>query len=238
MTKYLIVNADDFGLSLGVNAGIARAHEVGVLTSASLMARCGSVDDAVAYALDHPRLSLGLHVDLGEWAFRKGEWAPIYQRVHVDDEGAVTDEVAAQLALFHELVGRNPTHLDSHQHVHRREPVRSVLRRAAKLLGVPLREYTSGIGYSGQFYGQTTEGEPLPELISVHGLLRILATLPDGITELSCHPGSDGVANTTYRDERGVELATLCDSSVISALNTLGIQLCSFQSPVVEALTA
>jgi predicted glycoside hydrolase/deacetylase ChbG (UPF0249 family) len=108
----------------------------------------------------------------------------------------------------------------------------------AKLLGVPLRECTGGIRYSGRFYGQTTEGEALPELISVDGLLRILAELPDGITELGCHPGSDDILNTTYRGERGVEVATLCDGNVVSALKTLGIEMCSFASPVIRAVVS
>jgi hypothetical protein len=63
----LIVNADDFGLSGGVNAGIMAAHEHGIVTSASLMVRW----PAARYAAGHPRMSLGLHLDLGEWAFTR-----------------------------------------------------------------------------------------------------------------------------------------------------------------------
>jgi predicted glycoside hydrolase/deacetylase ChbG (UPF0249 family) len=64
--RTLIVNADDFGLTSGVNAGIARAHEEGILTSASLMVRWPAAAEAAAYAARTPGLSVGLHVDLGE----------------------------------------------------------------------------------------------------------------------------------------------------------------------------
>ena len=67
---YLIVNADDFGQSPGVNRGVIAAHERGVVTSTSLMVRWPSAAAAAAYAREHPALSVGLHVDLGEWACR------------------------------------------------------------------------------------------------------------------------------------------------------------------------
>jgi hypothetical protein len=70
--KYLIVNADDFGLSPDVNQGIVTAHEQGIVTSASLMVRWPAAAAAGAFGRDHPALSLGLHLDLGECTFRNG----------------------------------------------------------------------------------------------------------------------------------------------------------------------
>ena len=71
-TRYLIVNADDFGQSHGVNRGIMQAHRRGIVTSASLMVRWLAASEAAAYAREHPSLSLGLHVDLGEKIFPLG----------------------------------------------------------------------------------------------------------------------------------------------------------------------
>src|SRR6266480_4583843 len=116
--RSVIVNADDFGLSSGVNRGIAEAHRHGIVTSASLMVRKPAAIDAVAIARDCPELSLGLHLDLGEWAYRDGEWQPLYEVVDVADADAVRYEVLQQFDRFCELTGRTPTHLDSHQHVH------------------------------------------------------------------------------------------------------------------------
>ena len=83
--RYLIVNADDFGLSEGVNRGIIRAHEQGILTSASLMVRWPAAAEAARYAAQHPRLSVGLHLDLAEWVYRDDQWVPRYQVVPPDD---------------------------------------------------------------------------------------------------------------------------------------------------------
>src|SRR4051794_39741974 len=78
MQRYLIVNADDFGQSRGVNAGIVEAHERGVVTSASLMVRWPAAAEAAACARSHPRLAVGLHLDLGEWECRDGTWVARY----------------------------------------------------------------------------------------------------------------------------------------------------------------
>src|SRR5579884_523282 len=101
--KHLIVNADDFGLSAGVNRGIIEAHEHGIVTSASLMVRWPATTEAAAYSRDHPDLSLGLHVDLSEWAYRHETWVPLYQVVPTDDITAVADEVLRQLTTFRAL---------------------------------------------------------------------------------------------------------------------------------------
>jgi predicted glycoside hydrolase/deacetylase ChbG (UPF0249 family) len=226
--RYLIVNADDFGLSPGVNRGILAAHERGIVTSASLMVRWPAAAEAAACGRTHPRLSLGLHVDLGEWAYRDGAWVTAYEVVPGDDAPAVAEEVSRQLAAFRSLVGRDPTHLDSHQHVHRSEPVGAIMRAAAHDLGVPLRACGPAVRYCGDFYGQTGKGFPVPEAISVAGLIRILAALPPGLTELGCHPALGDDLETMYRRERAEEVKTLCDPRVRAALAAEGIELCSF----------
>src|SRR4051812_9848181 len=116
LPKYLIVNADDFGLSAGINRGIIEAHERGIVTSTSLMVRGAAAGEAAQYALAHPELSVGLHVDLCEWAHRGGEWLRLYEVVPFDDAAAVAREVARQLDAFRAHIGHSPTHVDSHQH--------------------------------------------------------------------------------------------------------------------------
>jgi predicted glycoside hydrolase/deacetylase ChbG (UPF0249 family) len=226
--KYLIVNADDFGQSPGVNRGIIEAHEHGIVTSTSLMTRWPSAEAAALYAREHPTLSVGLHVDLGEWAYREGDWLPLYRVVSLDDVGAVKKEIAAQLTTFRRLLGRDPTHIDSHQHVHLREPVRSALVEIARHLQIPLRHFTPGIYYCGSFYGQTAKGSPLPEFISVEALHDILKALPKELTELGCHPGEVNDLDTMYGSERAEELKVLCNPQIRTTISTLGVELCSF----------
>jgi predicted glycoside hydrolase/deacetylase ChbG (UPF0249 family) len=228
--RYLIVNADDFGQGPGVNRGIVAAHECGVVTSASLMVRWPAAAEAAEYARRRPELSLGLHLDLGEWTYRDGVWEPVYEVVALDDQAGVADEVARQLDAFRRLTGANPSHLDSHQHVHLREPVRSAALAAACRLNVPLRTCTPEVRYCGDFYGQTAEGHRLPDAIGVTALLALVATLPAGVTELGCHPGEGEIANTMYVHERAREVETLCHFRVRAALAAERVELCSFRN--------
>jgi predicted glycoside hydrolase/deacetylase ChbG (UPF0249 family) len=229
-TRHLIVNADDLGQSPGVNQGVITAHERGIVTSASLMVRWPAAESAAAYARAHPDLAVGIHVDLGEWVFREETWVRLYEVVPRNDRARVADEVSRQLAEFRRLVGRQPTHIDSHQQVHRQEPVRSILLGVARDLGVPLRGYSRVVRYCGDFYGQTAEGSPLPGLIGVENMIAILTALPGGFTELGCHPGLGDDLETMYRTERTEEVNVLCDPRVRTAIRSLGIRLCSFSA--------
>jgi predicted glycoside hydrolase/deacetylase ChbG (UPF0249 family) len=229
-TRYLIVNADDFGRSAGVNRGIIQAHERGIVTSAGLMVRWPAAREAAEYGRGRPVLSLGLHFDLGEWAYRGGRWVALYEVVPVTDRSGVEEEARAQLATFRRLTGRGPTHLDSHQHIHRHEPVLSVLAELARRLGIPLRGCSPQVRYCGDFYGQTGRGEPHPGAVTPMALVRILEGLPAGVTELGCHPGMDDGLGSMYRRERDEEVKVLCDPSVREAIAAGGIVLCSFGS--------
>src|SRR5918999_3961401 len=102
--RYLIVNADDFGRSFGVNRGIIEAHEKGIVTSASLRVRWPAAAAAAASAKERPSLGLGLHLDLGEWAYKEGAWTAVYEVVPADDASAVKEETARQLVSFRRLV--------------------------------------------------------------------------------------------------------------------------------------
>ncbi len=228
--RYLIVNADDFGQSTGVNQGIIKAHEHGVVTSASLMVRWPAAAEAAAYSRRRPGLSLGLHLDLGEWTFSAGSWVPLYRVTALEDPDCVRREVAEQLAAFRRLTGKEPSHLDSHQHVHQREPVQSIVLELAEKLGIPLRHFCHHVSYCGDFYGQTPEGSPIPDRISVDGLIQILARLSPGWTELSCHPAVEADFDTLYRHERAHELEVLCDPLVRDAMSGMNVEFCSFES--------
>lgn len=226
--RVIVVNADDFGRSPGVNAGIVHAFEHGIVTSATMMVRWPAAEAAADYARANPELSVGLHLDLAEWEYRDGQWNALYEVIDSDDPTAAEREVAAQLERFHDLLGRPPTHLDSHQHVHQHDPVRSALTRAGRKLGVPVRHVTPGITYCGGFYGQDGEGNPYPDAITVDALIALLRDLPPGVTELGCHPGFADDLDNVYRDERRSEVETLCDARVRASLDELGIDLRPF----------
>jgi predicted glycoside hydrolase/deacetylase ChbG (UPF0249 family) len=235
-SRTLIVNADDFGLSAGVNAGIIAAHQNGIVTSASLMVRQPAARQAAELAANHPELSVGLHIDLCEWIFREDTWHLAYEAVPMNDDAAIEREVLAQLNQFRALTGHIPTHLDSHQHVHRNEPVRSIVLHHADRHALALRGETPGLHYCGAFYGQSNKGELYPKGIAPEHLIDVLRSLPDGVTELGCHPANTLDFKSVYLQERLTELQSLCDPQVRTALERESIRLCGFLDPAVQGL--
>jgi len=225
--RRLIVNADDFGRSPGVNRGILHCHEHGIVTSASLMVRWPDAAEAAASARGSS-LAIGLHFDLGEWVFREGEWRARYEVLPEVRAETVAVELDRQLERFYELVGAPPTHFDSHQHVHNEQPTKSVVVARGAELGVPVRAATPEVTYSGAFHGQDGRGTPVPDAITVDALLGVIDSLPNGTTELGCHPAAVVDHESTYAEERLREVEALCDPRVRAALERQQVKLLSF----------
>jgi len=222
----LIVNADDFGYSEGVNRGILEAHEHGIVTSASLMVNRRAATQAAVYARQHDELDLGLHVELRRWRVRWRPWPSNGSERRL--AAAVTRDVAEQLDRFRRLVGRDPTHLDSHHHRHRIDSLRPVFMSLAQELQIPLRQFDPLIRFCGYFYGQA-DGRPNHEAITPRALIELLEGLPLGVTELCSHPGYTDGLKDWYREERVQEVRTLCHPSVSEAIERLGITLTTFR---------
>ncbi len=218
--RCIVVNADDLGLSPGVNQGIAVAHRRGVVTSASLMVERPASREGADLAHDLPGLSVGLHADLTD-----AEGQELAGRDAVRRCEAVLER---QLDRFQELLGRLPTHLDSHHNVHRDPLLLPSFLELADRHRLPLREH-SPVRHVGSFYGQWN-GETHLEQISVRGLIGLLETeLRDGVTEIACHPGcADPQLRSSYRREREAELSTLCDPAVLEFLSARHIRLVGF----------
>jgi predicted glycoside hydrolase/deacetylase ChbG (UPF0249 family) len=225
--RWLIVNADDLGLSAGTNRGIFEAHEHGIVTSASLMVNRPAAPEAVDQSRDYPRLSVGLHVDVGDWLYQDGQWRQTLEIVPANDPAQVRAEFLRQLRQFEKLTGRTPTHIDSHHNVHRHKTLRRIFIETARVVGVSLRGFSPTIAYCGDFYGQD-RGRVFLECISTENLCRIIRELSEGITELACHPGFDSKLDTDYREERAREVRTLCDPQVRAELEREGVVLRSF----------
>lgn len=221
VSRRLIVNADDFGASSGVNRGIVEAHTDGIVTSTSLMVTGRAAADAVALARAHPQLALGLHWDLD------GERGVAV--VDLDDPVAVRAELGRQLELFETLVGARPTHVDSHHHIHRGSEILPIARELVAPLGVPLRG-DEPVSYVGGFYGQWEWQRTDLEHVRPEFLIWILNNeVGPGWTEIGCHPGYvTADFESSYLQEREVELRTLTDATVRAEIESLGIRLCSY----------
>src|SRR5262249_8376527 len=137
----------------------------------------------------------------------------LYEVVPPDNSAAVIEEVHRQLATFRNLMRREPSHIDSHQHVHRKDPLRSVLMENARMISVPLRLYST-VHYCGAFYGQMADGTSLSDHITIKALKKLLTELAAGTTELACHPAKIIDFDGMYRTERLQELAVLCDHQI------------------------
>jgi predicted glycoside hydrolase/deacetylase ChbG (UPF0249 family) len=218
--KFLIINADDFGYGRGVTRAIAELHDLGVVTSASLMVNTPSTTDAVALAAARPRLSLGLHVNFTNEAQRLVEF---------DDPEVCRRELRRQFDHFVALTGRPPTHLDSHQHVHRRPRCQPSFLELALEYGLPLRDRPP-VTFKGGFYGQWEYGVSQQAKVSFEALTSIVSTeLPHGIYELAVHPGyHDPAADYVYHRDREWERETLSDPRLPALLRDHGVELISY----------
>jgi len=218
--RSLIVNADDFGESDGINRGIVAAHEHGIVTSASLMVDEPTTEAAVALAQQHPRLDLGLHLSL-----QKGQqWL-----VDMQDLDAVAKQLRRQFDRFVALTGRLPTHLDSHHHVHQWFNLADVFLDLASRYRIPIRGFCDVV-YIGRFWGMNTDGKPDPAHISVDYLISILDALRADVSELACHPGyADPNNDSDYNAQRELELRALADPRVRAFADDVGIRLIGYR---------
>jgi hopanoid biosynthesis associated protein HpnK len=149
----LIVNADDFGLTPGVNRAIVEAHQRGIVTSATLMANSRAFDDAVRLALRNPTLAIGCHVVLIDGSpllpadeiptlvadhdrfrdsFSSFASAALRGRIDADD---IERETTAQIRKI-QNAGVAVSHIDTHKHTHMFPKVLRPLLRAAAACGV------------------------------------------------------------------------------------------------------
>ncbi len=153
LQRRLIINADDFGISEGVNRGILEAHEAGSVTSASLLVNLPAVGHALQCVTRAPRLGVGLHFNLTAGspvtpadrvpslcARGAGTFLPLGRLIaRALRGGIVPSEVAteceAQIGRLR-AGGVTITHLDSHHHVHMLPGVWRAVRQVARRAGI------------------------------------------------------------------------------------------------------
>jgi predicted glycoside hydrolase/deacetylase ChbG (UPF0249 family) len=127
-------------------------------------------------------------------------------------------------------MGRLPTHIDSHQHVHRYPARAGIFLALAEQYQVPLRDYCAVFSVGG-FYAQWEYGVCNPDNVSFNVLRNIIMNdLPHGVTELGCHPGYfDPDFECVYHRDREYEVQTLCDPRGRELLASLGIELIGYR---------
>lgn len=199
----VIVNADDFGYSRGVNYGIIDAHKYGLVNSATMMMNMPEAKHAFDLASNYPNLALGVHLVLtADSPLLKEDVSSLIQEngrfktlamlrdnfdIRIDE---VEKEWEAQIEAFLSY-GVKPNHFDSHHHIHSHPQLQGVIRKLAIKYNVPVRrmgidtEATEGVSmYSDvtlfDFYDAgVTENyfDHLPNKVK-----------DEKIVEVMCHP--------------------------------------------------
>jgi chitin disaccharide deacetylase len=244
VTRRLIVNADDFGLTRGVSAGILSAHRHGIVTSTTLLATV-AIDAEQLAALRDSALGVGIHVNLtlgrplsGGRSLVDSDGRFVRDANHAvarADARDIEREVNAQIEKFAHLMRRAPTHLDTHHHVGLLPPVTEVVLEAARRLGVAVRSQnqtararalTAGLRTPDHFFGESGPGA----YWSLARTLVHLRTLPSGVSEFMGHPGwcDDALSYSRYGRQRETEMIGLGTSAARAAAASLGIALCHF----------
>ena len=254
--KRLIVNADDLGRSRGIDLGIMAAHERGIVTAATLMANAPGADHAATLARAHPTLDVGVHLVL-TYARPLTDPAMIPSLVEADgsfprspsailgmervDATEALVEYRAQYARATDLLGTEPSHLDSHHWVHDEPALEWAIGELGRETGAAVRMHDAaqrerlrgrGVRTPDSFCRAFQHGRN----VEIPALLRILERIAEddaGATELMCHPGEPGdtdlAATSSYARERPVELATLISPTVREAVERYGLILSSFR---------
>jgi predicted glycoside hydrolase/deacetylase ChbG (UPF0249 family) len=250
--KRLIVNADDFGFTRDVNAGIIEAHRKGILTTTTLMADGPSFDDAVRLARENPTLDIGSHLVLVGMPGLPDSVGQLVQAValkRIDIYGEFKRQVGKIVDA-----GIVVSHADTHKHTHLLPPVLEAMARVASEFGIGwIRRPFDFLGHPGpsRFAGRlmgfaqphfrrvlarynlrSTDhfaGFRLTGVFDSSQLTSLIQALPDGTTEFMCHPGFCTAelrgARTRLKESREQELRALIDEGVRAALDRNGVAL-------------
>jgi predicted glycoside hydrolase/deacetylase ChbG (UPF0249 family) len=249
----LIFNADDFGFTPDVNAGIVHCHRKGVLRATTLMANGDAFDDAVQLARETPSLDIGCH-----FVLIQGRSVVTGEKFPVNWKQFLAALVSRRLDPYRELraqmekivsAGLRPSHLDTHKHTHVVPVVLSAVIRLAHEFSVPFVRLPFDAGWSAvrlldrhsrrkltRAQIRATDhflGFRLTDGLTEQSLLGALPTIADGSTEFMCHPGFLGPdlreAATRLKETREREVAALTSGAVKEELARRQIVLTDYR---------
>jgi predicted glycoside hydrolase/deacetylase ChbG (UPF0249 family) len=244
--KRLIINADDFGFTPDVNAGIVHAHREGVLTATTLMANGAAYEDALRLARETPSLDIGCHLVLvqGRSLVTGRDFPQTLNQLVLalaKRELDIYAELRAQIEKVRSADLRI-SHLDTHKHTHILPQVFRVVLRLAQEFSIPyVRRPLGPLSHryyrrlAGRYAVRMTDhflGFRLTGSLTESSLAAALSSLRDGVTELMCHPGFLGPelqqAPTRLKESRVRELEALTSSRIRELIAAGSIHLEGF----------
>jgi len=250
----LIVNADDFGYTPGVTSGIVRAHREGIVTATTMMANAPDTPGAGRAARATPSLDVGVHLvttygkplsaadKVPSLLTAAGTFPRVSDLLRTGapkaDETLV--EYRAQYRRVRDLIGREPTHLDTHHWVHDMPALEEAVLALAKETGAAARTHDGRQRARFRDAGVRTPDRFVREFqhtgsIHLEAMLDLLERLAEegGVIELMTHPADVDDAllkGSSYAEERGVEIDTLTHPLVRDAVKRLGIELVDYRA--------
>jgi chitin disaccharide deacetylase len=208
--RFLIVTADDFGYSSGINKGIIDGHNKGIITSTSVMVD-GIAGSEAGALMDLKDLSVGLHLVL-------------------KDFNHIENELSRQIEKFKAITGRGPDHIDTHKMLPTdNKRLQQVLTGYSRREKTPVRS----LGFAkfiDSFFGFNVDGsgELNEQNVSLAALKSAVDEATDEYNELMCHAGySDDYLrkNSSYNDTRQRELETLTNPAIKQYIQSKGLKL-------------
>lgn len=258
MSKYLIVNSDDFGISEAVSKGILEGHHQGIVTSTTTMINMPAAAEAIRQALHTaPNLGLGLHFTLSfgqpvlppkeipSLVTEDGTFVTSFDDLIAKMPTFITEdlerELTAQFERFVALAGRVPDHLDSHHACTYFHPMAfEVMLKLATIHNLPIRWQELG-GLEQQLQAQfQTYGQPrypdhfLNPIFNFNHADRLaplqtcLTSLPEGYSEMMVHVGYGQDLAEAYNFQRDEELVAITHPSIKNLIHQEEIQLVTF----------
>lgn len=240
----VIFNADDFGLTQGVNDGIVQSHLEGVVNSTTLLVGMPAEKHAIALAKELPGLKVGLHLrftlgkPLGgatELTNSRGEffsYKEFWSRNGYCSQ-TIYQECIAQVEAFL-ATGLSLSHLDSHHHVHTHPEFLPIVQEVAAQYKVPLRgQLVPNIKYAftDKFYDQEVDLDLL-----VNHLVEFGQSYD--VVEVMCHPARVDNAlleGSGYAQQREKELAVLTDDRLAVLLARHSIEVTDYSAISIQA---
>ncbi|MCP2520251.1 ChbG/HpnK family deacetylase [Candidatus Aminicenantes bacterium AC-708-M15] len=278
--KRLIINADDFGLTNGINEGIILAHKRGILTSTTLIPNMPGFENAVKLAKENKTLGVGIHLNIirgkpvrrpeevSSLLNKNGNFLTIYPFIKKFILGKIeAEQVEKEFRAQIEKVldeGIEITHFDSEKHIHSIPKIMGIVIKLAKEYKIPkirfINEFClsfdivrslksmvvsclnrkmkrnilkAGILIPDRFYGICGSGR-----MNSKNLIKILTSIPDGVTEIMVHPGiidndyikiEQEYGSYYLKEERERELEALIDLKVKEIIEEENIQLINYR---------
>ena len=237
----VIINADDLGYDPAISDGIFESIRNGIVCSTTLLVNTSYSAKAAAQAAG---VAVGLHLNLARYSpvsstfpvsfLVGGEFSESFAPSLPAE--AVETETLAQLDRARELLHREPTHIDVHKHLHRNPEVLVGVIAAARSRGLPVRSIDpdmrselrrNGVVSTDHFIG---DAGPQPYW-TLDRLEAALKTLPNGVTELMCHPGhAPQHVRSSYAAQRELELKTFTSEKARELVSKLGVELATFET--------